>query len=95
VIGINIARSARVETLAIPAEAIQAVLADLKSGKLAPAGTQTVAAKDAPTVAEKVAKPKAAKQAEPEKGAADKKTLEAATPDKSDPSKLKKAGDKK
>lgn len=36
VIGINIARSGRTETLAIPAEAIKPLLDDLKSGKLAP-----------------------------------------------------------
>ena len=37
VIGINIARSGRTETLAIPAEAVKPLLDDLKSGKLAPA----------------------------------------------------------
>ena len=36
VIGINIARSGRTETLAIPAEAVKPLLDDLKSGKLAP-----------------------------------------------------------
>lgn len=36
VIGINIARSGRTETLAIPSEAIKPLLDDLKSGKLAP-----------------------------------------------------------
>ncbi len=36
VIGINIARAGRTETLAIPAEAIKPLLDDLKSGKLAP-----------------------------------------------------------
>jgi serine protease Do len=35
-VGINIARSGRVESLAIPAEAVLAVLSDLESGKLAP-----------------------------------------------------------
>ena len=35
-VGINIARAGRTETYAIPAENIQALLADLKSGKLAP-----------------------------------------------------------
>lgn len=35
-VGINIARSGRVESLAIPAEAVMAVLSDLESGKLAP-----------------------------------------------------------
>lgn len=37
VIGINIARAGRTETLAIPAEAVKQLLSDLKSGKLAPA----------------------------------------------------------
>ena len=36
VIGINIARSGRTETLAIPAESVKPLLDDLKSGKLAP-----------------------------------------------------------
>lgn len=36
VIGINIARAGRTETLAIPAEAVKPLLDDLKSGKLAP-----------------------------------------------------------
>jgi serine protease Do len=36
VIGINIARAGRTETLAIPAEAIKPLLEDLKSGKFAP-----------------------------------------------------------
>jgi serine protease Do len=36
VIGINIARAGRTESLAIPAEAVKPLLGDLKSGKLAP-----------------------------------------------------------
>jgi serine protease Do len=36
VIGINIARAGRTESLAIPAEAVKPLLDDLKSGKLAP-----------------------------------------------------------
>jgi len=36
VIGINIARAGRVESYAVPAEAVQLLLPDLKSGKLAP-----------------------------------------------------------
>ncbi|MHB1424487.1 MAG: S1C family serine protease [Gemmataceae bacterium] len=36
VIGINIARAGRTETLAIPAEVVKTLLDDLKSGKLAP-----------------------------------------------------------
>lgn len=39
VLGINIARSGRVESYAVPAEAIQPLLADLMSGKLAPTST--------------------------------------------------------
>jgi serine protease Do len=35
-VGINIARAGRVETYAVPAEAVQTLLVDLKSGKLAP-----------------------------------------------------------
>jgi serine protease Do len=35
-VGINIARAGRTETYAIPTEEVQALLADLKSGKLAP-----------------------------------------------------------
>jgi len=35
-VGINIARAGRVESYAIPSEAVQALLPDLKSGKLAP-----------------------------------------------------------
>jgi len=42
VIGINIARAGRVESWAIPAETIQPLLADLKSGKLAPQGVKPV-----------------------------------------------------
>lgn len=37
VIGINIARAGRTETYALPAEAVKPLLADLQSGKLAPA----------------------------------------------------------
>src|SRR5262249_54167478 len=37
VVGINIARSGRVESLAIPTEAVVEVLSELESGKLAPA----------------------------------------------------------
>jgi serine protease Do len=37
-VGINIARAGRVESYALPAEAVRGLLDDLKSGKLAPAG---------------------------------------------------------
>jgi serine protease Do len=36
-IGINIARAGRVESYAIPAAAVRSMIADLESGKLAPA----------------------------------------------------------
>ena len=39
-VGINIARAGRTETYAIPAEKVQALLDDLKSGKLAPKETK-------------------------------------------------------
>jgi serine protease Do len=93
VVGINIARAARVETLAIPAEAIQSVLADLKSGKLAPEGARTtIASTSLPPVPEKVNKPKPAKQ-DVEKGTAEKKTIEAkTTPEKPEAGKVKKTG---
>jgi serine protease Do len=38
VIGINISRAGRVETWAIPAEIVQPLIAELKSGRLAPQG---------------------------------------------------------
>jgi serine protease Do len=41
VLGINIARAGRVETWVLPGEQITAVLKELKSGKLAPAGVKT------------------------------------------------------
>src|SRR5205085_1323950 len=40
VIGINICRAGRTESWAVPSEVVQAVLADLKSGKLAPPPAQ-------------------------------------------------------
>jgi serine protease Do len=40
-IGINIARAGRVESYAIPAAAVRAMIPDLKSGKLAPAPPTT------------------------------------------------------
>jgi serine protease Do len=41
VLGINIARAGRVESYSIPTEALMPLLADLKSGKLAPKGKPT------------------------------------------------------
>lgn len=59
-IGINIARAGRTETYALPAENVQALLADLKSGKLAPpkaatkpATTKPVTTKPAATMPSK------------------------------------------
>ena len=40
VIGVNIARAGRVESYAIPAEVVQSLLPELKSGKLAPVSTK-------------------------------------------------------
>ncbi len=75
-IGVNIARAGRTETYAIPSEALQPLLVDLMSGKLAP--KETVAVKKVPTAAEKVTDAKAALQkAEADKAAADKKLADA------------------
>jgi len=41
-VGINIARAGRTESYAIPTETVQALLADLRSGKLAPKASETV-----------------------------------------------------
>jgi serine protease Do len=74
-IGINIARAGRTESYALPAEALQPLLPDLMSGKLAPKETTVAAEK---TAAEKVAEAKAALQrAKAEKAAAEKKIAEA------------------
>lgn len=74
VIGINIARAGRVETFAAPAEAVQALLQDLESGKLAPPVVASV-----PTDKEKLlSEAKAAyEKAEKERADADKKAKEA------------------
>ena len=50
-VGVNIARAGRVESYAIPAAAIKPLLADLKSGKLAP--PKDSSAKQATLAAEK------------------------------------------
>jgi S1-C subfamily serine protease len=72
-VGINIARAGRTESYAIPSEDVQALLAELKSGRLAPEDEEE------PTPAEKKleAARRAVKQAEAELAAAQKK-LEAA-----------------
>ena len=41
VVGINIARAGRVESYALPSEDVQALITDLKSGKLAPSPATT------------------------------------------------------
>jgi serine protease Do len=72
VIGINIARAGRVESYAIPAEAIQPLLDDLKSGKLAPVSKGPSAEEKA--AADKVAAAKAAlEKLEAEKAELEKK----------------------
>ena len=97
VVGINIARAARVETLAIPAEAIQSVLSDLMSGKLAPGGSPKIASASAPASLEKITKPGATRPAETEKPSAERKLIDAdKAPEKinAEPKALKKAGEK-
>ncbi len=72
-VGINIARAGRVETYAIPAEAILALLPDLKSGKFAP--KETISVK---TDSDEVKKAREAlKKAETELAEAQKKSDEA------------------
>lgn len=83
-VGINIARGGRTESYAIPSEAVQALLSDLKSGKLAPKeegiarlvelDKELATAEDALKVAEK-----AAKDAEDDPKATDAKKRELAT----------------
>jgi serine protease Do len=69
-IGINIARAGRVESYAIPSEALLPLMNDLKSGKLAP--------RDTTAFEEKVAQARAAlEKAEAEKAAVEKKVAEA------------------
>jgi serine protease Do len=76
VVGINIARAGRVESYAVPSEAVQPLLFDLSSGNLAPK-KEVVTAK-APTAAEKVAELRAAlERAKKEKAAVDKKVEDA------------------
>lgn len=79
VIGINIARAGRTESYAVPTEAIQPLLADLKSGRLAPKIVpKDTATKLSAEEAQKLAEAKAALQkAEAERAAADKKVSEA------------------
>jgi serine protease Do len=77
VIGINIARAGRTESYAVPTEAIQPLLGDLKSGKLAPKPKE-VASKLSAEEAQKLTEAKAALQkAEAERAAAEKKVAEA------------------
>src|SRR5262249_13410911 len=90
VVGINIARAGRAESYAIPAEAVQPLLADLMSGKLAPK-----AATAALTAAEKVVEAKAAlEKALAEKAAAEKKVADAKAALEKAEAELKKEKDK-
>lgn len=74
-VGINIARAGRTESYALPSEAVQPLLLDLMSGKLAPKEATSAKVR---TAEEKVAEAKAALQrAEAEKAAAEKKVAEA------------------
>jgi serine protease Do len=74
-IGINIARAGRVESYAIPSEALRPVLLDMMSGKLASRDTITAKVK---TAEEKLAAARATLQrAEAEKAAAEKKVADA------------------
>jgi serine protease Do len=74
VVGINIARAGRVESYAIPAEAVQAVLGDLKAGKNVPLEQEDLAK----ALLAKVAEAKAVvEKLEAEKAAAEKKLTEA------------------
>jgi serine protease Do len=90
-VGINIARAGRVESYAIPSEALKPLLAALMSGKLAP--KETTPEK---TTADKVAEAKAAlKIAETEKAAAEKKLADAKPADKKAAETEKTAAEKK
>jgi serine protease Do len=76
VVGINIARAGRVESYAVPSEAVQPLLFDLSSGNLAPKKEVTTA--KTPTPSDRVAEARAAlERAEKEKQAAEKKVQEA------------------
>ncbi len=91
-VGINIARSGRTDSYAIPSEEVRPLLADLKSGKLAP--KPTVAAKS--PAQEKFEEAKAAvTRAEAEAAAADKKLAEAREALKKAEADLKKEPEKK
>ena len=50
-VGINIARAGRVESYAIPADAVQRLIPDLRSGKLAPRAAPTATTRPAPRTA--------------------------------------------
>ncbi len=74
VIGLNIARGGRTETYALPSDTIRPLLADLKSGKLAPPAEPAAEKKPTPEQEQKIAAAKAAlKKAEAELAAAQKK----------------------
>jgi len=77
-VGINIARAGRTETYAVPADAVVALLPDLKSGKLLPTEVrETLAQQEAAQVRLAAARAMLEK-AEAELKAAEKKTKEAA-----------------
>jgi len=81
-IGINIARAGRTETYAVPANEVQPLLADLKSGKLLPEDPLTNARR-------KVEKARAAlAQAEADRAAAHKRLQEARAAQEKDSSKV-------
>jgi len=62
VIGINVARAGRTESYAVPSEAVLPLLADLRSGKLAPPAAASAGAGPNPTDLQKIAEAKAAFQ---------------------------------
>jgi serine protease Do len=78
VIGVNIARAGRVESYAIPSEAVLPLMYDLMSGKLAPKEVKETPPAKPLTPAEKLAEAKAAfEKAQAERDAADKKLADA------------------
>ena len=78
VVGINIARAGRTESYAIPSEAVLPLLADLRSGKLAPPVAAIPAAGPSAAELQKIAEAKAAFQkAEADAADAQKRAAEA------------------
>ncbi len=90
-VGINLARAGRVETYAAPAEAIQALLPDLESGKLPPPAVPTAAEKklsEAKSAFEKAEKERADTE---KRGKEAKAALEKAEKERADTEKRAKA----